>query len=40
VVSEYRSGRLFADSLGRLNQQVATACDEVILMVAGRPLTL
>ena len=40
VVSEYRSGRLFADNLGRLNQQVAAACDQVFLMVAGRPLSL
>ena len=40
VVSEYRSGRLFADNLGRLNQQVAAACDQVYLMVAGRPLSL
>ena len=40
VVPEYRSGRLFADNLGRLNQQVATACDQVVLMVAGRPLKL
>jgi len=40
VVSEYRSGRLFADNLGRVNQQVAAACDEVFLMVAGRPLSL
>jgi len=40
VVSEYRSGRLFADNLGRLNQQVAAACDQVVLMVAGRPLSL
>lgn len=40
VVPEYRSGRVFADNLGRLNQQVATACDQVVLMVAGRPLPL
>jgi len=40
VVSEYRSGRLFADELGRVNQQVAAASDRVVLMVAGRPLTL
>ncbi len=40
VVSEYRSGRLFADNLGRLNQHVAAACDQVYLMVAGRPLSL
>jgi adenosylcobinamide kinase/adenosylcobinamide-phosphate guanylyltransferase len=40
VVSEYRSGRLFADNLGRVNQQVAAACDQVFLLVAGRPLSL
>ena len=40
LVSEYKSGRLFADHLGRLNQQVAAASDRVVLMVAGRPLTL
>ena len=40
LVSEYRSGRLFADHLGRVNQQVAGCCDQVVLMVAGRPLTL
>lgn len=40
LVSEHRSGRLFADRLGGLNQAVARASDEVVLMVAGRPLTL
>lgn len=40
VVSEHKSGRLFADLLGRLNQQVAAASDEVVLMVMGRPLRL
>lgn len=40
VVSEHRSGRLFADLLGRLNQQVAAVSDEVVLMVMGRPLVL
>ncbi len=40
LVSEYRAGRLFADHLGRLNQQVAETCDHVVLMVAGRPLAL
>jgi adenosylcobinamide kinase/adenosylcobinamide-phosphate guanylyltransferase len=40
VVGEHRSGRIFADHLGRLNQRVAGACDQVVLMVAGRPLTL
>jgi adenosylcobinamide kinase / adenosylcobinamide-phosphate guanylyltransferase len=40
VVSEHRSGRIFADHLGRINQQVGTACDQVVLLVAGRPLTI
>jgi adenosylcobinamide kinase/adenosylcobinamide-phosphate guanylyltransferase len=40
LVSEYRAGRLFADNLGRVNQAVAAACDQVVLLVAGRPLTL
>jgi len=40
VVPEHRSGRLFRDLLGLVNQQVATACDEVHLVVAGRVLRL
>ncbi|HYI58347.1 MAG TPA: bifunctional adenosylcobinamide kinase/adenosylcobinamide-phosphate guanylyltransferase [Microlunatus sp.] len=40
VVPEHASGRLFADLLGRLNQQVAAASDEVVLMVMGRPIAL
>ena len=32
--------RAFVDALGRLNQDVAAACDRVTLMVAGLPLTL
>lgn len=32
--------RAFVDALGSLNQQVAAACDRVILMAAGLPLTL
>ena len=40
LVSEHRSGRIFTDLLGRLNQQVADVCDEVVLLVAGRPLRL
>lgn len=40
LVSEYPAGRVFADQLGRLNQTIAAACDEVVLMVAGRPLRL
>lgn len=40
VVPEYRAGRRFADHLGRVNQQVGAACDQVVLLVAGRPLVL
>ncbi len=38
VVPAHRSGRLFRDLLGLVNQEVATACDEVHLVVAGRVL--
>ena len=40
LVSEHRSGRVFTDRLGSVNQAVARASDEVVLMVAGRPLRL
>lgn len=40
VVPEHRSGRLFRDLLGTVNQRVAEACDEVHLVVAGRVLRL
>jgi adenosylcobinamide kinase / adenosylcobinamide-phosphate guanylyltransferase len=40
LVSEHRSGRLFTDLLGNVNQTMARASDEVIMMVAGRPLRL
>jgi adenosylcobinamide kinase/adenosylcobinamide-phosphate guanylyltransferase len=40
VVPEHRSGRLFRDLLGTVNQQFAAACDEVHLVVAGRVLRL
>ena len=40
VVPEHRSGRLFRDLLGTLNQRVASVCDEVHLVVAGRVLRL
>lgn len=40
VVPAYASGRLFADLLGRVNQAVAAASDEVVLLVAGRALRL
>lgn len=40
VVPAHRSGRLFRDLLGTLNQRLGAACDEVHLVVAGRVLRL
>lgn len=40
VVPEHRSGRLFRDLLGRVNQEVGAVCAEVHLVVAGRVLRL
>jgi adenosylcobinamide kinase/adenosylcobinamide-phosphate guanylyltransferase len=40
VVPAHASGRLFRDLLGEVNQRVATVCDEVHLVVAGRVLRL
>jgi adenosylcobinamide kinase / adenosylcobinamide-phosphate guanylyltransferase len=40
LVSEHRSGRVFTDLLGLVNQQFAASSDEVILLVAGRALHL
>lgn len=40
VVPEHPSGRLFADLLGRTNQQLAAVSDDVVLMVAGRALAV
>ncbi|WP_342666694.1 bifunctional adenosylcobinamide kinase/adenosylcobinamide-phosphate guanylyltransferase [Knoellia subterranea] len=40
VVPEHRSGRIFADELGRLNQDIARASDRVLLVVAGHVLPL
>ncbi|WP_314036434.1 bifunctional adenosylcobinamide kinase/adenosylcobinamide-phosphate guanylyltransferase [Dietzia sp. CH92] len=40
VVPPYRSGAVFRDLLGALNQTVAECCDEVHLVVCGRVLRL
>lgn len=37
VVPPTRLGRVYRDALGRANQRIAQAADEVILMVAGLP---
>lgn len=40
LVSPYRSGRVFTELLGQVNQQMAATSDEVILIVAGRAVQL
>jgi len=40
LVPTHRSGRVFADVLGEVNQRFAGACDRVDLVVAGRVLEL
>jgi len=40
VVPAFRSGRLYRDLLGQLNQRIAQVADRVVLMVAGVPLTV
>lgn len=40
VVPAHRSGRIFADELGRLNQDIARVSDRVLLVVAGHVLPL
>lgn len=40
VVPEHRSGRLFRDLLGLVNQRIAAVCDEVHLVIAGRVIRL
>ncbi len=40
VIPATRSGRLFRDEIGTLNQRLAQACDEAFLIVAGLPLRL
>jgi adenosylcobinamide kinase / adenosylcobinamide-phosphate guanylyltransferase len=38
VVPAFRSGRVYRDMLGQINQEVAAIADTVVLMVAGLPL--
>lgn len=40
VIPATRSGRLFRDEIGALNQRLAQVCDEAFLIVAGLPLRL
>ncbi|MGY0497701.1 bifunctional adenosylcobinamide kinase/adenosylcobinamide-phosphate guanylyltransferase [Nocardia sp. FBN12] len=40
IIPATRSGRLFRDEIGTLNQQLARVCDEAYLIVAGLPLRL
>ncbi|MDG4663134.1 bifunctional adenosylcobinamide kinase/adenosylcobinamide-phosphate guanylyltransferase [Mycobacterium sp. 236(2023)] len=40
VVPSHRSGVMFRDLLGTVNQRVAAVCDDVHLVIAGRVLTL
>jgi adenosylcobinamide kinase/adenosylcobinamide-phosphate guanylyltransferase len=40
LVPPYPLGRVYRDSLGRANQQLAAAADYVVLMVAGLPLVV
>jgi adenosylcobinamide kinase / adenosylcobinamide-phosphate guanylyltransferase len=40
VVPAYRSGRIYRDFLGQMNQKIAQIADEVVLMIAGVPLTV
>jgi adenosylcobinamide kinase/adenosylcobinamide-phosphate guanylyltransferase len=40
VHPETRIGREFRDALGTLNQRIATVCDDVLFVVAGRVISL
>ena len=40
VVPAYRSGRVFADLLGEVNRAIAAISDQLVLMVAGRPMII
>ncbi|HEX5423944.1 MAG TPA: bifunctional adenosylcobinamide kinase/adenosylcobinamide-phosphate guanylyltransferase [Candidatus Acidoferrales bacterium] len=40
IVPEYRSGRLYRELLGQMNQAIAQIADNVVLMVAGVPVSI
>jgi adenosylcobinamide kinase / adenosylcobinamide-phosphate guanylyltransferase len=40
IVPAYRSGRVYRDLLGEMNQEIAKIADKVVLMIAGIPLTV
>ena len=40
IVPAYRSGRIYRDVLGQMNQKIAEIADRVVLMVAGVPVTV
>lgn len=40
IVPEYRSGRIYRDFLGQMNQKIAQIADRVVLMIAGVPVTI
>lgn len=40
IIPEHRSARLFRDTLGLLNAQVAQLCDDVYFVAAGLPIQL
>lgn len=40
IVPAYRSGRIYRDFLGQMNQRIAEIADKVVLMVAGVPMTI
>jgi adenosylcobinamide kinase/adenosylcobinamide-phosphate guanylyltransferase len=40
IVPAFKSGRLFRDLLGEMNQQMARVADRVVLLVAGIPIAI
>ena len=40
IVPQYRSGRIYRDFLGQMNQKIARIADRVVLMIAGVPVTI